>query len=111
MNTAALLPIDPQSLKRRLDEGAVLLIDIREPDEHARESIPGAHLVPLSTLDRYDFSKELASGKTIVFHCKGGNRTAMCAPYLIAKGCVGAYVLVGGIESWKCAGLPIRAGR
>ncbi|MFZ5790892.1 MAG: rhodanese-like domain-containing protein [Pseudomonadota bacterium] len=110
MNSATLPPLDPQTLKRRLDEGSVLLIDIREPDEYARESIPGARLVPLSTLERYDFGEELASGKTLVFHCKGGNRTAMCAPHLIAKGCVGAYVLAGGIESWKRARLPIQSG-
>ena len=29
--------IDPISLKKRLDEGSAVLIDVREPHEHARE--------------------------------------------------------------------------
>ena len=40
--------IDPVSLKKRLDEGSTVLIDVREPHEHAREHIEGARLAPLS---------------------------------------------------------------
>jgi rhodanese-related sulfurtransferase len=111
MNTAMLLPIDPQTLKRRLDEGSVILIDIREASEHARERIPGSKLAPLSTLDRRDFREELASGKTIVFHCKSGNRTAANAGRLVAKGCEGAFMLMGGLDGWKAAGLPTLVDR
>ena len=106
-----LQPLDPLSLQRRLEEDSAVLIDIREPDEYARESIPGARLVPMSALGHHDFSEELKTGKALVFHCKGGNRTTICAPVLMAKGCAGAYVLTGGIESCKRAGLPVRTGR
>ena len=40
--------IGAPELKRKLESGAVLLIDIREADEHAREHIAGARLAPLS---------------------------------------------------------------
>ncbi len=36
-------PISPTDLKRRLDSGEAILIDVRESDEHAREHILGAH--------------------------------------------------------------------
>jgi rhodanese-related sulfurtransferase len=41
--------IDPLTLKKRLDEGEAILIDVREVHEHAREHIEGARLAPLSS--------------------------------------------------------------
>ena len=41
--------VDPQEALRLINEGA-LLIDVREPDEHARERIPNSRLLPLSRL-------------------------------------------------------------
>lgn len=99
--------IDPKTLKRRLDEGSAVLIDIREPAEHARERIAGAHLVPLSTIDR----QPIPGDKTIVFHCRTGNRTAANARVLLAKDCPEAYALAGGLEAWKAAGLPTEVDR
>ncbi len=95
--------IDPVTLKRRLDDGDVILVDIREPNEYAREHIRGARLMPLSRLDAYDFARE--RGSPIVFHCKSGSRTASNASRLLAKGC-DAYVLTGDLDAWKRAGLP-----
>ena len=41
--------IDAATLKGWLERGEALLVDVREPSEHASERIPGARLVPLST--------------------------------------------------------------
>lgn len=102
----SILPrIDPQSLHSRLQAGEVVLIDIREPAEYAREHIRGARLVPLGAIDAHDFDAELQ--KTAVFTCRSGNRTAMNASRLLAKGFREALVLEGGIEAWKKAGLPV----
>jgi len=101
--------IDPKTLKRRLDEGSAVLIDIREPSEYAREHILGARLVPLGAIDRHDFDRE--HGKAVVFHCRSGNRTAANAGKLLAKDFAEAYALEGGIEAWKAAGLPVHLDR
>lgn len=106
---ATLRGIDPKSLKRRLDEGSAILIDIREPSEFAREHILGARLVPLSTVDRHDFDRE--HGKAVVFHCRSGNRTAANAGRLLAGDFAEAYALEGGLEAWKAAGLPTHLDR
>ena len=97
--------IGPAALKQRLEAGTAILVDIREPDEYAREHIIGARLVPLSGFDRHDL--DLDHGKAVVFHCKSGNRTAMNASRILAKGFGEAYMLDGGIEAWKKANLPI----
>ncbi|MEK9968451.1 MAG: rhodanese family protein [Ferrovibrio sp.] len=97
--------ISPAELQRRLQEDSVVLIDIREAGEYAREHIHGARLVPLSAIDSHDFDTQ--HGKAAVFTCRSGNRTAMNGARLLAKGFAEAYVLDGGLDGWKRAGLPI----
>jgi rhodanese-related sulfurtransferase len=82
------------------------LADIREPDEYARESIPGARLVPLSQLDSHDLAREC--DHPVVFHCKSGNRTAS---HRLAAKIGDAYVLAGGLDGWKAAGLATNVDR
>lgn len=106
---SVLTPIKPQDLKRRLDDGSAILIDIREPNEFAREHIIGARLAPLSALDSHDFDRD--HGKAAVFQCRSGNRTAANAARLLAKGFKEAYALEGGLEAWKAAGLPVHFDR
>lgn len=105
----SLNPISAQELKRRLETGDAILIDIRETDEHAREHILGARLAPLSAIDAHDFDRD--HGKAAVFHCKSGMRTQANAAKLLARGFHEAYFLEGGIEAWKRAGLPVHANR
>jgi rhodanese-related sulfurtransferase len=99
--------MDPMTLKKRLDEGSVILIDVREPNEHARDHIEGAKLVPLSRFQAEDFAG--LHDKTAVFHCHSGGRTTANAQLLTSKGFRDAYHLAGGIVAWKAAGLPTRS--
>jgi rhodanese-related sulfurtransferase len=99
--------IDPITLKKRLDEGSVVLIDVREPNEHAREHIEGAKLVPLSRFQAEDFAD--LRDKTAVFHCHSGGRTTANAQLLTSKRFRDAYQLGGGVVAWKAAGLPTRS--
>jgi rhodanese-related sulfurtransferase len=96
--------VEPANLKSDLDAGRVVLIDVREPAEHAAERIPGAKLIPLSKFDPQNLSPEK---NRIVLHCRGGNRSAKAAQKLLDCGCESAMHLRGGIEAWKKAGLPI----
>ena len=107
MSLATLSPIEA---KRLLDQGA-LLVDIREADEHARENIPGAHLAPLSQLDQADLG--LPEGRRVIFHCRSGARTQGNAAQLAAKAgsACDAYILEGGLDAWKKAGLPVAVNR
>lgn len=99
--------ISPADAKRLLDQGAVL-IDIRDADEHARERISAARNVPLSRLCNSPLG---TGGSTVVFHCKSGNRTRMNAPLLAGAAEADAFILDGGLEAWKQAGLPVTLDR
>lgn len=103
--------ISPAELNARMQQAqqqqgdAPLLIDIREPSEYARQHILGARLVPLNAIDSHDFDTE--RNRVAVFTCRSGNRTAVHAARLLAKGFKEAYALQGGLDAWKAAGLPV----
>jgi len=92
--------ITPVEAKRLMDKGAIL-IDIRRPDEHARERIPGAYNHPVDSLSAVD-----SGSAPIIFHCMSGLRTQIYAAKLSAAGRE-AFVLEGGLEGWKSFGLPV----
>jgi rhodanese-related sulfurtransferase len=101
------LPKIAPSAALQLVEGGAILVDIREAHEFARESISGAHHLPLSELQ--EAALVVKCGKPVVFHCKSGARTTMNASRLAAKvnGVCGAFILEGGLDAWKRAGLPL----
>jgi rhodanese-related sulfurtransferase len=98
--------IDVARARLLLDQGAVL-VDVREADEHARERVPGARHNPLSRLA----AVEAPTGQPVIFHCRSGARTAANAPRLAAATRCEAYLLEGGLEAWKRAGLPVAVDR
>ena len=68
-----LTPIDAQALARRLKAGELTLIDIREPDEFAREHINGAVSLPLSRLEAGHVA--LRGATPVAFTCRTGMST------------------------------------
>jgi rhodanese-related sulfurtransferase len=101
-----LAAISPAQAKHLLDAGAVL-VDIREPDEHAREKIAQARNVPLSEVEASDI--DALAGAPVIFHCKSGARTRANAPRLGGRLGEGreAYFVEGGLDAWKKAGLSV----
>jgi rhodanese-related sulfurtransferase len=94
--------ISPPEAFAMLSQGASL-VDIRESDEWRREHIPLARHHALSGIARHP---PQAAGE-VIFHCRTGHRTMANAERLAATA-PGAkvYVLEGGIEAWRDAGLP-----
>lgn len=97
----------PAAEAHRLIDAGATLIDIRSPDEHARERIAGALNIPLDRI-----SPESAPGDVLIFHCRSGMRTAQAADALVAaadgRDC---YIVQGGISAWGNAGLPVEKVR
>ena len=94
--------VDAATVHRWLENGEVLLLDIRETDEFEMERIPGAVLLPGSVLDAKSFP--VISGLKIVLFCLTGRRSLAIAEQLLRVGFAGVYSLVGGIMAWKGAG-------
>ena len=94
--------IDATVLKAWMEKGEVLLVDVREPSEHAGERIIGARLVPLSNFNPTRVPQE--PGKKVVLHCMAGNRSAEAGRKLLEAGFDRVYNLKGGLQAWKGAG-------
>jgi rhodanese-related sulfurtransferase len=101
---ASLTDVGPRTLRAWLDAGDTVLIDVREPFEHAEQRIAGARLEPLGSIDAGALREEHA-GKRIVFHCKAGGRSAKAACTFAAPGET-VFHLAGGIDAWAAEGLP-----
>ena len=98
--------ISPQAARDLIAQGA-LLVDIRGADEHARERIADARNLPMEKLDRASLPAQ--AQRAVIFHCRSGQRTHMNAARLAQCADGRAYVLEGGLDAWKKAGLPVRA--
>lgn len=102
---AAVQTVDANTLNDWIGNDEVLLVDVREPNEHARAHIPAAVLMPLSGLGSAALPD--AGGKKIAVVCASGARSAMAAERLFAHHYGSVYNLHGGMMSWQMAGLEV----
>ena len=77
-----------------------ILLDCREPDEHATASLPGALLIPMREIpERLSMLEPHRDGR-IVVHCHHGGRSLRVARWLRGQGFVHAQSMAGGIDQW-----------
>ena len=98
-----LTPLKPADVAQRLKANSAVLIDIREPDEFAREHVAGAMHAPLSSFDQV--SLQLPDGRDVIYTCRTGGRTGVNCVRLAARVSGEAFVLEGGLDAWKARGL------
>ena len=99
-------PVSREALVKRLDDGSVVLLDVRPEDEFALGHLPGALNIPFADLERR--LAELPKDRQIVAYCRG--------PYCVLSfEAVAALRTKGydikrledGYPEWKAACLPI----
>lgn len=84
---------------------SVSLIDIRNPAEAQRESIPGARNVPMHQLSKQ--LDEVQKSQVVVLYCQVGLLSAQACADLSASGFDNVHNLRGGIQAWKSSGLTV----
>ena len=99
--------LTPQEVVRGLQEGRIVLVDVREPNETALERFPDAVLVPLSAFDPAAIPQP--AGRDVVFACRSGRRSVTASLAAQEQGFAYGSHLAGGILAWKAAGLPTEA--
>lgn len=110
-----LAEIDPAALAALRRAGTEhLLVDVRDPAEHAALRIPGARLLPLRILA--DAGEEVAPwlaawrGRRVVVHCQSGHRSARACALLGQHGFTQVESLRGGLQAWREAELETASG-
>ena len=96
------LEIDVLAVKQLLDSGEpLLLLDVREPHEHAAAKIDAATLIPMREIPGR--LAELAPHKEnrVVVHCHHGGRSQRVMNYLRQQGFTKVQNMIGGIDDWS----------
>jgi len=94
--------ITVQDLSGRLSRGEeYVLVDVREPEEHAFAVLPDSILMPMNELPQRWNELEDDSGKEIIVYCHHGIRSRRAAGFLEQCGLRLVYSLAGGIDAWS----------
>jgi len=92
--------ISAPELKARLDaRDSLVLLDVREPEEVALASLPGAMHIPMNDVPAR--LHELDPTEEIVVFCHHGMRSASVAAFLAQRDFERVLNLTGGIDAWS----------
>jgi sulfur-carrier protein adenylyltransferase/sulfurtransferase len=90
--------VTPAELKRLMDNGDVVLLDVREPYEYEICRLAGSKLIPLGNLPVR--VGELERDAQLVVYCHVGTRSAAAVEFLSSQGFRRVHNLKGGIKAW-----------
>lgn len=97
--------------------GGALLIDVRTSEQrHQDGEIPGAVVIDLTVLEwRLDPTSpdripEVDSRSSLVLICRQGYSSSLAVARLRALGLRWVTDVIGGVEAWSAAGLPLGCG-
>lgn len=93
--------ITPTDLKARIAAGEnLILLDVRQPEEHAEVHIPNSILIPLGELEERIDELEEFRDKELIIYCRSGNRSGQACMFLNMMGFENTVNLRGGMLSW-----------
>jgi rhodanese-related sulfurtransferase len=95
-------------VKARLDKGErLLIVDVREESEFARDHLPGSVYLGKGVIER-DVEQRLPDvNAELILYCGGGFRSALAADALQKMGYKNVLSMDGGIRVWREKGYPL----
>ena len=94
-------------VKARLDRGdKLLIVDVREDHEWARDHLPGAVHLSKGIIERDAEAKLPDKGAEIILYCGGGFRSALAADNLQKMGYINVISMDSGVRGWRDKGYP-----
>jgi rhodanese-related sulfurtransferase len=99
------------AVKAKLDGGGkVLLIDVREESEFAKDHLPSAIHLGKGIIERDIEARVPELTTPMVLYCGGGFRSALAADNLQKMGYRAVISMDGGIREWREKGYPLVKG-
>jgi rhodanese-related sulfurtransferase len=98
--------IKVDALNELLAEEEIFMVDVRQPDEYAEGFIEGAVNIPLRELAQ-NLAALPAQDQDVVVICGSGFRSAIGMTVLQMLGYENAMSMVGGMQAWTAAELPV----
>jgi rhodanese-related sulfurtransferase len=98
-------------VQARLGKGEnLLLIDVREESEYAKDHLPGALHLGKGIIERDIEQRVPDLGAEMILYCGGGFRSALAADNLRKMGYENVLSMDGGVRGWREKGYPMTAG-
>lgn len=92
--------VSAEDVRGLAGDGTHVLLDVREPGEHALGTVPGALTVPVGeVLSWEELDSHLPEGPVVVY-CKAGPRARRAAAHLVRLGHPDVRVMTGGMLAW-----------
>jgi rhodanese-related sulfurtransferase len=98
-----------QAAREAHEAGRALLIDIREPQEHARGVAAGAKLLPMSQLRQRLAEIPTDPARPVLLICNTQNRSSSTLKALRQQGYGHVRYVDGGMAEWVRRGWPVVA--
>lgn len=92
---------------RLMNDDDVILLDVRESNEHGSGHIRDSIHIPMSTLNKRITELEKHKNKKILAYCRSGSRSNHACRVLSKQGFENVSNLAGGIIGWSSANLPL----
>lgn len=88
------------------------LVDVRTVEEYREFRTPLARLVPMHTIDLQQLmnARSLPQDEPVYFICHVGGRSGRVCEALMAAGYTNVVNVIGGMDAWEAAGLPVERG-
>jgi rhodanese-related sulfurtransferase len=93
--------------RSEFEAGRAILIDIREPDEHATGVAPGAMLLPMRQLGRRLAEIPTDPSRPVLLICRTQNRSSATLRALREHGYAHVRYVHGGMSEWARRGWPM----
>lgn len=103
------ISIDLPDARAELESGRAVMIDIREPNEHATGVAAGAVLLPMSQLGARLNEVPEDPDRPVLLICRTQGRSAMVAQALRQRGYDHVRYVNGGMTMWAQHGWPMVA--
>jgi sulfur-carrier protein adenylyltransferase/sulfurtransferase len=101
---ATITEIDTAEAARRIDNGGVVVLDVREPDEFEQGALPGVIHIPRGHLEAQVETRIVDHDAPVIVYCAGGVRSAFAAKTLGELGYRDVTSMAGGFGKWKDEG-------
>lgn len=103
----AVSDVSPSEAAELLKEEAVVVLDVRTPEEYAEGHIANAVNIDFKDPAFGENIAGLEKEKSYLVHCRSGGRSAEALKQLETLGLEKIYHLTSGMNGWQEAGLPV----
>lgn len=100
--------VSVQEAQKLIQEGKVIVLDVRTAEEFQEGHIEGAKNVDFNAKDFAEQVKALGTSKPVLVHCQAGGRSGRSLPKLEQLNFPAIYHMNEGFGEWEATGKPVK---